>query len=398
MRPLIGALAVLVACNGDGNKDNTDDTDTGGTSGPPSFEFRTDVPAKEYVAEIDPAAIQAHQAVSMLTAATGVVVADEKVQDRLNTNGGGSLLRQYLECWSRPEFPMFSFAIDYSNCGAYQMGGGVFVNDHPSGPLLFEFSNFAIQERQIGGVLALDTRDAFPSPLYWQAYDTDADSPGPDNRVQMGVQLDGQLKGLSLDGGASVDFLNQQWAMWGVATLSGDPPLTVVLGGTDPADVAPDDPPGADSLKASLNWLECRCPTEGVSAYDMPLLLTQVVLDIDDLESEPDDVDDPDLEIPVAVEVQGRSVLEHTGCGEYDVSYSSEAATIPIPKDQIIGRISFACDTLTIDDPERCQALIRAAVAIEGETLDVQITQEDLDATAREAVDRDFDTTWCRIY
>ena len=184
--------------------------------------------------------------------------------------------------------------------------------------------------------------------------------------------------------------------MWGVATIPGDPPIKVIHGGVDEADVPPDEPPGSDVLKKSLNWLDCRCATSGISAYDMPLELSAVTLDLDDMEETPDNVDDVDITVPVEVTVEGRAVLTHTGCGTYDVSYTSDATTIPLDTSLVLGRISFACETLTIDDPERCDALTRAVVALDND-LSVEVTQADLNATALAAVEADFDTSWCAL-
>ncbi|MEZ4237673.1 MAG: hypothetical protein R3F59_16300 [Myxococcota bacterium] len=405
MRALV-ALAIITAataCNGD--KDGTSQpTDSGTSDQPIVFELKSSTTATSFEAGVVPLALQAHQVSSMLVASTALVVADEKVQDRLNTDGGGDLRRAApLRCWNRPDYPMFSFTLDYTGCAGYGISGGVFVNDHPAGPLLFDFNNLAFQPdgqvREIGGVLGLDTIGAYPEPLYWQTYDTDQTEPGPDNRIPVTVSLDGQRFGVSYSGGAAVDFLGQTWSMWGVATITGlnDESLTVVQGARLPEEVAPDEPTGDDVLKSPLNWLECRCPTSGLEALDMPLHFEQVSIDIDDLEVEPDDVDDPVVDVPVDYELAGQGVLTHTGCGEYDVDYQSEAATIPVPLDQLVGSISFLCSTHVIDDERRCAALIAAAAGIGGD-LQVAISPEEAQGIARSAVDSDFDTTWCQVY
>ena len=404
MKVLVALLVASVGCNG--KDDNpTQLNETGGPTGPVFFDLKATTTAKGFEAEVVPEAIKAHQISSTLLASTSLVVADQKVQDRLNTNGGGGeLLRAApLQCWYRPQYPMFSFAIDYTGCEAqYGISGGVFVNDHPSGPLLFEFNNFQIQAdatvREIGGVLALDTRNAFPEPLYWNAYNTDGDNPGLKNPVQLGIGLDRETFGLSYSAGASVDFLNQEWAMWGVATIGvGKESITVVHGGRVPEDVSPSEPTGTDVLKSSLNWLDCRCPTSGVQALDMPLRFSSVTVDVDDLEVEPDGIDDPDVQIPVDYELFGQGVLTHTGCGTYDVEYQTQAVEIPVPVNQLVGAVSFLCATFEIADEQRCGALVAAAGGL-GEDLKVQVSQEEATAVALAAVEADFDTTWCNIY
>lgn len=404
-------LVALVGCKGDDGDGNDADTDTG-DDGPVSFTFVDSVTAVGYDAQVAPEAIAAHQVSSMLLASTAIVVADEKVQDRLNTDGAGSSETERfgdgfrpgaLDCWQRPQFPMFSFTIDYTTCAdSYLMSGGVFVNDHPSGPLLFEYNNFQFTGpgtiREMGGVLALDTRGAFPEPLYWEIYNTDSDNPAPDNLVPLGIEIDRVLYGVSYTGGASVDFLNQQWSMWGVATIGpAEDPITVVHGGRVPEDVAPDDPSGADVLKTPLNWLECRCPTSGVSTLDMPLDIATVTVDIDDLEAEPDDIDDPTMEIPVNFSLEGQGILTTTGCGEYDVEYQTQSVAIPVTRDQLVGALSFQCATFAVEGELRCAAMVAAANQI-AQDLTIEVRQEDATATALDAVEQDFDTAWCKIY
>lgn len=405
---LLCALAPLWIALGSGcpHKDDTSDkpTDTAGPPGPAFFVFNPSVAATGYAATVAPEAIDVHRASSMLLASTGVVVADEKVQDRLTVDGAGGVdfRANALRCWERPEFPMFSFSIDYTGCSAYNMAGGVFVTDHASGPLLFVFEDFNIAkgstDRTVGGTLALDTRGAYPQPLYWQAYNTDQSNPSLDNPVQIGVDIDRSLHGLSYSGGMSIDYDQQEWSTWGIATIGvGEDALTVVHGGRLPDDVAPDEPSGADVLKTPLNWLSCRCPTSGIEALDMPLEFTSVTVDVDDLEDVPDDIDDPEMSIPVSFELFGQGVLTHTGCGAYDVEYQTQAVEIPLSVDQLVGSVSYLCATFAVPDQQRCAAMVAAAANLGGD-LKVQISQEDATATALAAVQADFDTSWCSVY
>lgn len=405
---LLRAVAPLwiAGVSGCPHKDDTGDTpsDTSGPPGPTFFVFKPTVSATDYLATVAPEAIDVHRASSMLLASTAVVVADTKVQDRLTVDGAGGVdfRADALRCWERPEFPMFSFSIDYTACSAYGMSGGVFVTDHASGPLLFVFEDFDIAkgstERTIGGTLALDTRGAYPQPLYWQGYNTDQANPGLENPVQIGIDIDRSLHGLSYSGGMSIDFPTQKWSTWGVATIGvGEDALTVVHGGRLPDDVAPDEPSGADVLKTPLNWLECRCPTSGIEALDMPLEFTQVTIDVDDLEDVPDDVDDPEMTIPVSFELFGQGVLTHTGCGTYDVEYQTQAVEIPLTVDQLVGSVSYLCATFAVPDEQRCAAMVAAAASL-GQDLQVQISQEAATATALAAVEADFDTSWCSVY
>jgi hypothetical protein len=396
-RTLLFAFA-LSACT---DSDSDDDNPTDGSEGPAHFEFNDHVPAADFDSSIEENALVAHQVGNMLLSSTAVVVADEKVQDRLNIEGAGgeSLRAAGLDCWAREPYPMFSFPIDYSTCSTYLMDGGVYVADHPTGPLLFEFQNFQISDRTIGGVLAFDRRGAFADPLYWSTYNTDSDNPGLENRVQIGVTVDDGSFGVTWDGGANVNFLTQEWAMWGVmdfAVGTGET-VEVVYGGLDPADVPADDPPGADVLKSSLNWLECRCPTSGLSSQSLPLHVESVTFDIDALEMEPDEIDDPTIVVETEYDIVGDAVLTWTGCGSWDVAYTSTAASIPISTALLQGQLSFYCETEAIPDDERCSAMVAAASRLPAELM-VDITEAEVTASAKAAADNEFDTTWCQIY
>jgi hypothetical protein len=388
-------LVALVACADGTTGDGDTIIDGTGVARPPVFNFVDSTPAVAFDAGVSEESLAAHQISTMLLSSTSIVVADEKVQDRLNTDGGGGYLRAAaIQCWERPAFPMFSFTLNYTGCANYLIGGSVYVNDHPSGPLLFEYSDFAIAERTLGGVLAFDTQGAYPDPLYWQIYNTAAENPGLDNLVPIGVNLGGQPYGVGYSGGAAVSFIEREWAMWGVMTLGvGKEAIQVVHGATDPDDVAPDEPTGVDVLSSSLDWLNCRCPTSGVQSQDLTVQFAQVSIDLDDLEDVPDGIDDPAIDVNVEYEVPGNLILEHTGCGTYDVDFTSEPVNIPLTSEQLEGAISFKCSTFEIADEGRCNAFLSAASRSGG--VEIAVSAQDMLNTATDVVTGDFDTNWC---
>jgi hypothetical protein len=186
--------------------------------------------------------------------------------------------------------------------------------------------------------------------------------------------------------------------MWGVLEfLAGDETIQVIHGGLTPADVPADDPPGADVLKSSLNWLECRCPQSGLSFQSLPLQVESVTLDVDSMEVTPDAVDDPTIVIEVDHRIEGDATITWTGCGSWDVAYATTAAEIPVSRDQITGVLSFACETLAIPDTERCDAMVAAAAQLP-DTVIVEVTQQEVTASAKAAADNEFDTSWCNLY
>ena len=176
MRQVTVLVLLAAGCSGGDSDSSADNGDTDTAEPPPSFVFKSVVPIKEFEAVITPAAIEAHKVANMLVASTGVVVADEKVQDVLNANGTGGY-RASFYCWDRPEFPRWTFNIGYNTCDQYMMDGAVQVSLDPTNKVLFSFSNFKINDRELGGTLALDTIGAVPDDLYWRTYDTDTTTP-----------------------------------------------------------------------------------------------------------------------------------------------------------------------------------------------------------------------------
>jgi len=406
---IVGLVALLGACNGDGGSDKPSLTDTGAP--PLSFTFDTVVPVVELDAEISEAAVRAHQASNLLLGAQRLLAADEKVQDELRSYGdSGEAERGAFQCWTRPQFPRWTFTVAYEEaCGEFDLEGAAGIERHPTQQLLFNFQNFSINDREMSGTLALNTLGRAKNvPFSFIQYDTQLDNPGLDAREGIGVTVaPGVRPGITFDGGSAVSFANQTWSVWGTSRVAGlDEPITVVHGARTPEEVAPDLPTGVDVLRSSLDWLECRCPTSGLASQEMPLELTEVTIDIDDLEDEPDNIDDPTLTVPVDLTVDGetgeaqpfridgRGILSYEGCGEYGVEYEAEPLQITLDKQLVFAELQFVCDTRTIDDPERCAALQQALLRT-ADDIKVDVTAEDLLGAATRAVELQFDTTWC---
>ncbi|MEM6929447.1 MAG: hypothetical protein AAF602_21080 [Myxococcota bacterium] len=394
---LVGLAVLLTACSGSGSDVPNPGTDTG--EPPLFFTFKSQVPVTGLGAEISEAAVRAHQASNLLLSSQRLLAADEKVQDELRSFGGdGDVPRSAFQCWTRPQFPRWTFTLAFGDaCGEFDIEGAAGIERHPTQQLLYNFQNFNIQGREMSGTLALNTRDrATNVPFAFVLYDTELDDPGLDARTEIGVTLGpGIRSGITFDGGAAVSFTNQAWSVWGTSQISGsDDEITVVHGARTVDGVAPDSPTGADVLRSSLDWLECRCPTSGLTSQEMPLVITEVTVDIDDLEEEPDEVDDPPLTIPVEAQVDGRGILNHIGCGEYEVEYEADALQITLDKQLVFAELQFVCDTRTINDPERCTAFQQALLR-NSEDLVVDVSVEDLLATAQESVLLQFDTNWC---
>lgn len=399
MTRFLALTLVLFACNGKDEPPGTSTDDTGIVYPPPTFDYDSVIAGAQFEAGLTDDAIAAHRMSNMFLASAAVVSADEKVGDQLNIagEGDGFTATGDFECWERPEFPMWSFDISYQTCSdTYGINGGVGIEDHPSGPLLFNYNTFTIEGREMGGTLAFDPLGAFDAPMHFHTYNTDRSTPGPDNPVQIGLEADFFTSGATWDGGTFVDLDARTMDMWGVLTLRPDTrDFTIVHGGVDPADVAGDQAAPADAVRNSLIWQSCRCPQSGASTYDLDIVYTQMSFDLDTIEQVDDGVDDPVVTVPVDHVVSARATLTYTGCGEYDVAFDGAATSFTVENDVIAANISYLCDIAVIP-ADRCLDVVQGIR--DAGTFTVEVSQEEVFAAASTAVDADFDQGWCLIY
>ena len=400
MRPsilaLLPTLAVLSACNGDDGPPGGGDTDTD-TDVRPDFVYKAEAGAVAYSAALTPDTIAAHQMSNMFLASVAIVSSDEKVGDQLNTDGEGPGFTPTgdFECWSRPQFPMWSFDISFEPCvKQFAMSGGVTIEDHPSGPLLFGYNNFTVDERTLGGTLAFDTRDAVDAPMHWRTYNTDSTNPSPANPVQLGITTEGFTSGASWDGATQVDLQNRELTSWGVLTLRpGNRDFTIVHGGRTAADVPTDEAAPAGAVGNSLTWQTCRCPTSGLSTYELDIQYTELTFDLDSLEQVDDGVDDPEVIIDVEHTVSATATLNYTGCGEYDVDFEGDATSFTVDNDAVSAYLSYLCDIAAIP-ADRCLGVVQGARDVGDFT--VEVSREEVLAVAQTTVEENFDKTWCQ--
>ncbi len=382
---------VAVGC-GKNAPDESDDT-AGGPPPIPPASFLTDAIALDMDGAVDPATLTMHQVADTWTAALQVLLADSEVQNRLNVHNGPSLRSALEICWERPSPAMSEFTINYDACeSAYGMKGGVRVEDHPSGPLLFNFLSFVVGDREIGGVLGLD---AVAAPFQWVVYETDTFSPGLDNRVPITVTVDGLQNSTSYNGGLKYDPIPApSFKMWGVADILtiDSSAYQIILGGTDQTlspTVVPD-----TAVGSTCEWQACRCTTSGTNSYVGTFALGEVRIDLDDLQDADDGFDDPELKFPSEQLLAGRFDVTTTGCGEYDATFLADAeVSFYVEAVALESEIQKQCELLLIPDEHHCLELIGAARASAGITLTMDADK--LSKAAQRAVRDSFDDSWC---
>jgi len=401
LNPLPGLCVVAcafaaMACNGDDGSGTSPTEDTGITYPDPTYEYDAVITEKQLVGGLTDDAVAAHQMSNMFLASAALVASDEKVGDQLNTDGEGPGFTPTgdFECWERPQFPMWSFDISYEPCtDQFDLAGGVTIEDHPSGPLLFNYNSFTVAGRVLGGTLAFDTTDAFDSPMYWQTYNTDATTPSPDNDVQLGIETDGFTSGASWAGGTQVDLQGRTMQMWGVLTLRpGARDFTIVHGGAEEDDVPADEAAPAEAVTNSLVWQTCRCPTSGQSTYDLDIDYSEITFDLDSIEVVDDGFDDPDITVEVEHTVGAKATLTYTGCGEYDLDFEGEATSFTVPNAAVSAYLSYLCEIAVIPS-DRCLGVVQGAT--DAGDFTVEVTRDEVLAVAQAAVEAEFDQGWC---
>jgi hypothetical protein len=397
--PLIPAILFLGCGPKEDDTDPVEDTDSTIPAIPTVF--NASAPASEVGASISDDVVEAQQTFNALISAMSMIAADSEVQARLVIDNGdqsGSARAYMPQCWERPSPARSQFVINFDPCNLnYNVRGGVEVNDHPSGPVLFNFLNMAVNDREINGVFALDR---IPSiPLAWQSYDTDTFSPGLDNRVPIGVDIEGNASGIRFDGGNSLNFgLGQEFGWWGVAQIQSlDATTEIYYGGTTPEAIQPTQPPGITSVKTSLSWMSCRCPVGGTVHYpELDLTINEFSFDLDDLKVEDDTFDDPVLIVESTSLIEGSATLYPTGCGTYTVDYSTTGtATTTVDADLLVAQISFQCEALFIEDAAHCDALIEAAREVG--SVEIMVSDEQIQAAALAEINARFDTEYCTL-
>lgn len=386
------ALALLGCKDKDGDGGNTD---TGPTSAlPPPAAFLTSAVANDMDGVVDDATVTNQALANTWTGTLQVLLSDAEVQNRLGIHTGAGLRSAPTFCWDRPSPALSEFTINYDFCASSTgLSGGIRVEDHPAGPLLFHFLDFTLGERSMGGVLGMD----FVTFNQWYLYETDSFSPGPDNRVPITFTIDGLQNATSLDGGMVMEGpLAAAFHTWAVAEVITIDSVTheLVLGGTSTALDPFVQPPEGTDHDSTCDWESCRCTTSGTNTFFGALALTEVRVDLDDLQDGDDGFDDPELEFPASQTVDGTYVVTTTGCGKYDATFTAnETVIFTVNGVALESEIQQQCELLVIEDPRHCDALVATARASTG--ISLALDADKLSKAGQRAVRDSFDDVWC---
>lgn len=391
MRTFSALLALTLAVGCSGNKGKDQNPDSGSTVTIPSIEFTDSVSATGVSGNVDADTIKAHQATNVVLGAMGLAAADEAVREKMVEHSDGA---RSSHCWAGPLIPQSTFTLDYTACDDAGIAGGMVFNLDPLGPIGLDFRNLVFNDdRTMNGAVGLDKTGA--DLVRWKTYDTIGDTPTPGMRDPINIELGGQDFEITYDGGTFLRELNTNLAVWGVfeVTPYGGEARTVLVGGTDPVALDSNMEPG-EPASLPFSYLTCRCPTSGLMAMDLEFNASEISIDIDDLKTSDDGVDDPELTIEVSATASGPVEARYAGCGEYDVVFDGSAGlTFDVSGDEIQAGIQRLCDTAVISDSSRCTGLIQAASSLD--TVSVTVGPNRLANAVATRAGVEFDTSYC---
>lgn len=365
------------------------------TSGPdvPPFDYDLSAQAKAGSArvELPQAAVDAHAAVTTFMSINLLAVAEPHVQNVL-----GHPASPENNCWETINQQFTTFDVSYKNCkDLMNTQGTIRVRQVLAGYKAFQFLGMSMEGRAISGALGLDGTGA--PPLTFATYDTQAEEPSPEKRSPISVNIGGTTYSIDWTGGLVYDPEAKRLRSWGVGEVGGLSTLTTVrVGGLNADELVGLEPP-PDALVGNTNYDECRCPDSGRMAYELPIDIVRLEIDLDDLQPVDDGFDDPVLEMDVHATVQGEFIVDTTKCGEYDLEVRLDQNTVTVPVSGLIvgAAIQKQCDALLINDKEKCEALVGIASRTDNFEflVDANVVTEgaNTDAMAR------FGGGWCRI-
>jgi hypothetical protein len=213
----------------------------------------------------------------------------------------------------------------------------------------------------------------------------------------MGITIGLNQYSIAWDGGMALDPENNQLLTWGLGEIGSMAGLTTVrVGGTNADELTGAEAP-ANALAGSLNFVDCRCPTSGLVAYELPIDIKGLVVDLDDLQPTDDGVDDPEIELVANSSISGEFRVDTKGCGEYDLDVKLDQSTVLVPVSGVLvgAAIQKQCDALLIDDDEKCEALVR--IASNAGDFQFEVDAAILTEAANNDALARFGGSWCRF-
>jgi len=338
-------LAVIAACKG-----GSDDEEV---TAPPIV-LQPNATATE--ASVDPgpevtALVQLHQTLSAfvdLAVSSPTVISTFYIDGQL----GIAPVPAYTPCFTAPSPGVagFSYTLDLAGCTDESFEGVVEVENSAAGPITLTFSATTLDKLTLTGVLAFDYTTAGDGT--WSVATADAfgtvvplSVTGPDGSASVTMTGGFQLAPT----GKSYDW----WGQWSDGTVQ------IGVGGP-PAVVAGSEVPGETQLFQTMP-AACACAQSGDLVLPAGLRLPEVLVDLDDLQTDEDGVDDPEIAFAPAAGLSIAPTLPRgDACGTFGATVDA-AVEITLTEAELAAGFSDACALGAIRDDGKCQRLQEAS-------------------------------------
>lgn len=340
------AVFLVVGCGG---KDDEGEL-------PPPITLKSGAEADEVSAQLDPgtqALLEAENAISMFL---DLLISDNTVKSTFWVDGelGVAPVAALAPCWTvpTPGVAGFEYDVDLGGCSTEGFAGIVNVENTAAGPVVLTFSNTTVLDWTLTGAIAFDYTAA--GDATWHVYSSDASgAPAPLSVLPKNGSLS-----LTIDGGMQVDDSSSGYDWWGSWS---DGTSTIGVGAA--AGVAATDAKPATWLDYSFMPAECACQQSGDVVITDGVSVTEVSVDLDELETTDDGVDDPSILFATTAAVTGGAALARgEECGRFDATIVADTQQLTFTEAQLKAGFQAACDLNAINDDGKCTRLQEAAV------------------------------------
>ena len=324
---------------------------------PPPITLESAAAATEVSAQLDAgtqALLEAENAISMFL---DLLISDNTVKSTFWIDGelGIAPVEALDPCWSvpTPGVAGFEYDVDLGGCSTEGFAGIINVENTAAGPVIMTFSNTTVLDWTLTGTIAFDYTSAGDGT--WHVYSSDASGAAAPLSV---APKSGSLS-LTIDGGMQVGATGDAYDWWGSWT---DGTSTIGIGAA--AGVAATDTKPATWLDYDFMPAECACQQSGDVVVTDGVTLTEISVDLDDLETTDDGVDDPPILFASSAAVAGGAALGRgETCGSFDANVVGEAdVELTFTEAELKAGFQAACDLNAINDEGKCTRLQEAAV------------------------------------
>jgi hypothetical protein len=304
------AIALLAACGGKNEEQEL----------PPPISFKSEVSAGEVDAELPEDTAALVDTWRNLGAFLELLLSDNTIKSTFYVDGnlGTTPVVYFLPCWFAPPAGTagFEYDVDLSGCSSEGYGGLIHVENTPQGPIVLTFDQVQYLDWVITGGLGFE----FAADRTWRVYPSDPEA------VDVGaLSIDADGTPINLAVAAEVTYTGAPVTGLDWTGTVGDGVRTLALASSYAQQ--PDD---------------CKCEVSGAISIDAAPTLTEIEVELDDLQEDDDGVDDPALVFAAEGPTGTVTLGDSDSCGFYAVSYGD--LEVELDSAALEAGVEAACD------------------------------------------------------